>query len=331
MDLKRMQMLVGLKLSKDTKLVFLMSSIPIVIVHIGDSYYLKDVVEVNAKRNTVYFIGNEANAYLGQISNVTHVSYKEFEDTNIQRMKDHFLELEKGIQTKVLNLVNEGYACTNNGTYQFLCFARVYFVKKLMEKYNLDLVFHVDSDCFLLEPTLDLANTMGRRLAYGIEHVHNNIHMVGSIHNAFLTKKFCDAFLQLYDDIYVNGTKRYLLTHKIMCIQNKIGGGKLCDMNLYYILWQQKLLDILDMTQPFFYKGELCVFDHCLGNATGFEGGQTYETIKDDFGTIKKLRIDNGNVYQKTTKGKEIRLLSLHFNGQDKQRILQFRKLLTFP
>ena len=303
-------------------------SIPLVIVHIGDSYYLRDVVEVNAQKNKVFFIGNDANAYLGQIPNVTHVNYKEFEDTNLQRMKDHFLELEKGLQTKQLSKVNPDYACTNNGTYQFLCFARVYFVKKLMEKLNVDLVFHVDSDCFLLEPTGDLAEAMGRRLAYGIEHVHNNIHMVGSIHNAFLTKKFCDAFLQLYDDIYVNGTKRKLLEHKVICIQNKIGGGKICDMNLYYILWQQKLLDMLDMTQPFFYKGELCVFDHCLGNATGFEGGQTYQTVKDDIGTLKKLRFSDKKVYQITTKGKEIRLLSIHFNGQDKQRIQTFRQFL---
>ena len=303
-------------------------SVPIVIVHIGDSYYLKDVVEFNAKRNTVFFVGNEANSYLGEIPNVTHISYKEFEDINIQRMKDHFLELEKGIQTKKLNIINPDYSCTNNGTYQFLCFARVYFVKKLMEKYNLELVFHIDSDCFLLEPTQDLADAMGRRLAYGIEHVHNNIHMVGSIHNAFLTKTFCDVFLQLYDDIYVTGTKRHFLQHKVMCIQNKIGGGKICDMNLYYILWQQKLLDILDMTQPFMYKGELCVFDHCIGNATGFEGGQTYETEQDNFGFLKKLRIANAKVYQKTTKGKEIRLLSLHFNGQYKQRIAKFRQVL---
>jgi hypothetical protein len=303
-------------------------SIPVVIVHIGDSYYLRDVVEVNAKQNSVFFIGDKANAYLGQIPHVTHVSYTEFEDTHLQRMKDHFLELEKGIQTKQLNTIHTDYACTNNGTYQFLCFARVYFVKKLMEKYNLDLVMHLDSDCFFLESTGDMADAMGRKLAYGIEPIHNNIHMVGSIHNAFLTQKFCNAFLQLYDDIYIHGTKRHLLSHKIMCIQNKIGGGKICDMNLYYILWQQKLLDILDMTQPFLYKGELCVFDHCIGNATGFEGGQTYQTIKDEFGFIKKLRFEGSKVYQITTKGKEIRLLTLHFNGQDKQRILKFRQQL---
>ena len=303
-------------------------SIPVVIVHIGESYYLKDVVEVNARRNPVLFVGDDANAYLGQIPNVTHVHYKTFQDTHLQRMQDHFLELEKGLQTKQLNVINEGFKCTNNGTYQFLCFARVYFVKKLMEQQKLDLVFHVDSDCFLLEKTDDLAEAMGKRLAYGIEHVHNNIHMVGSIHNAFLTMQFCDAFLQLYDDIYVTGTKRNLLEHKVMCIQNKIGGGKICDMNLYYILWQQKLLEILDMTQPFLYKGEMCVFDHCIGNRTGFDGGQTYQATRDEFGSIKKLRFQQGKVYQTTMKGKEIRLLSIHFNGTDKQRILGFRKLL---
>jgi hypothetical protein len=81
-------------------------SIPVVIVHIGDSYYLTDVVEVNAKRNSVYFVGDDANAYLGQIPNVTHIHYKTFQDTHLQRMQDHFLELEKGLQTKQLNVIN---------------------------------------------------------------------------------------------------------------------------------------------------------------------------------------------------------------------------------
>ena len=304
-------------------------SIPIVIVHIGDSYYLQDVVEVNAKKNKVFFIGNDANAYLGQIPNVTHVNYRIFQDDNLQQMKDHFLELERGPDTKILNTVNPDFACTNNGTYQFLCFARVYFVKKLMELHKLDLVFHLDSDCFLLENTDDLADTMGRRLAYGIEHIHNNIHMVGSIHNAFLTISFCDAFLQLYNDIFVTGTKRKFLEHKIMCIKTKLAGGYICDMNLYYILWQQKMLDILDMSQPFLYKGELCVFDHCIGNATGYEGGQTYQTTSDALGYIKLLWFEEGKVYQKTRSGKTIRLLSIHFNGGDKQRILTFRSLLN--
>lgn len=317
-----------MKLSKDIQKHFLGMSIPTVIVHIGDSYYLRDVVEVNAKRNKVFFIGCDANKYLGTLPNVTHIHYSGLLGTNLQGMQDHFLELELGMDTKQKNKVNADYACTNNGTYQFLCFARVYFVKKLMEQENLDLVFHLDSDCFLLEKTEELVETIGRRLAYGIEHIHNNIHMVGSIHNAFLTKEFCKTFLQLYDDIYDNGSKRHLLEHKIMCIKNKIGEGKICDMNLYYILWQQKLLDILDLTQPFTYKGETCVFDHCIGNSTGFEGGQTYQTTRDKFGSIKKLRFDEGKVYQTTKDGKEIRLLSIHFNSSDKQRIQTFRTLM---
>jgi hypothetical protein len=306
-----------------------MSQIPVVIVHIGDSYYLRDVVEYNAKQNKVICIGCEKNAYLATIPNVIHVNYKDLQDSYLNFMKSYFYELEKGIGTKQLNKINPDFACSNNGTYQFLCFARVYFVQQLMKREKLSLVMHLDSDCFLLEKTDDIAEVLGKRLAYGIEHIHNNIHMVGSIHNAFLTVEFCKTFLQLYEDIYVNGTKRNALAHKVMCIENKIGGGKICDMNLYYILWQQKLLELVDLTQPFLYKGELCVFDHCIGNATGFEGGQTYQTEKDDLGLIKKLQVVKGNVYQRTHSGKDIRLLSLHFNGQDKQRIATFKALLS--
>lgn len=304
-------------------------SIPIVIFHLGDSHYLKDVVEFNVRNAPVILIGNEKNAYIGSIPNARHIDYKELQDTYLDFLKSNFLELEKGLNTKQVNVVNADFAVTNIGTYEFLCFARVYFIKQLMERENLDLVCHLDSDAFLLEPTIDLADALGKRLAYGIEHIHNNIHMVGSIHNAFLTKEFCKVFLQLYEDVYVTGTKRKLLEHKVMCIQNKIGGGRICDMNFYYMLWQQKLLELVDLSQPFLYKGELSVFDHCLNNSTGFEGGQTYQTTRDELGPLKKLFLKQGKVYQTTKSGKEIRLLSLHFNSQDKHRIARFKQLLT--
>lgn len=73
---------------------------------------------------------------------------------------------------------------------------------------------------------------------------------------------------------------------------------------------------------------ELCVFDHCIGNATGFEGGATYKFTKDEKGNLKVLSFEGGKVYQETMSGKKIRLLSIHFNGQDKQRIAHFRQLI---
>lgn len=302
--------------------------VPVVIVHIGDSSYLRDVVEMNAKKNPVVFIGCEKNAYLGSIPNVTHISYKTLQTEELETMKAHFYELEKGIDTTQLNTIHSDFACTNNGTYQFLCFARVYFLKRYMETSGCSLLLHADSDCVILESAEELATALGRQIAFPLEQIHDGIHMVGSIHNAFLTPTFCTAFLQLYDDIYRTGTKRHLLQTKVAAIQQGVRFGYICDMNLYYLLWQEKLVDFVDLNTPFSFRGEPCVFDHCLGNPTGFEGASTYTMIPGELGKQKRLVFTRSNVYAFTNKGLKVRLLSVHFNAQYKQLISQFRLLL---
>jgi hypothetical protein len=306
-----------------------MARVPVVIVHIGDSYYLRDIVEMNASKNPVIFVGCEKNAYLGEIPNVKHICYKTLEDSFCQFMREHFLELEKGYDTTVLNHIDPEYKCVNNGTYQFLCFLRVYYVKKILEQEKLEFVFHVDSDCILLENTNTLATEIGNRLAYSIEHIHDNIHMVGSIHNALLNVSFCNRFLELYTDIYANKSKRHLLREKIDTIASGKVPGNICDMNLYYLLWKENLVEMFDLTQPFFMNGEMCVFDHNIHNASGFFGANTYKMTQDSLSGVKVLYFEDGKIYQETIDGRKIRLLSIHFNDCAKKRISSFRSLLS--
>ena len=303
-------------------------TIPLVIVHIGDSYYLRDVVEFNAKKNRIIFIGCEKNSYLGEIVNVQHIHYKDLSDDYLTFMKENYYELEQGIDTKKLNEVNADFSCTNNGTYQFLCYARVYFVKRLMELYNLSYVMHIDSDCFILESADELAEALNKKISFGIEHIHNTIHLVGTIHNSFLTIEFCVEFLKLYEDIFANGSKRDLLGKKIECIQNQTHPGYICDMNLYYLLLRENLVDCVDLSMPFKFNEEYCVFDHCISNPTGFNGSQTYKLMNTEYGAKKKLLIKNKKIYIVTVENEIIRLVSIHFNAENKKLIKTFRELL---
>lgn len=303
-----------------------MMQVPVVIVHIGDSYYLKNVVEVNASKNPVIFVGCEKNAYLAQIPNVKHVHYKTLEDSYVTFLKGHFYELEKGYDTTVLNSIDPDYRCINNGTYQFLCFLRIYYVKRILELENIEFVMHLDSDCFMLENTNTLLEAIGNRVALNIEHIHDDIHLVASVHNSFLNKEFCDQFFKLYEDVYDNKSKGHLIKKKVDAISSGRAGGYICDMNFYYILWKEKLVEMFDLSQPFLYENEFCVMDHNIYNPTGFYGSNTYKMSNGS----KLFTFENCKVYQESIDGRKIRLLSMHFNASAKQQIETYRKRL-FP
>lgn len=306
-----------------------MARIPVVIVHIGDSYYLRDIVEMNASKNPVILVGCKKNAYLGQIPNVKHIHHDLLQDEYSVFMRKNYIKLEKGFDSTELEEVDTQFESLNDSTIRFLWILRVYYVKKILEQEKLEFVFHVDSDCVLLENTNTLADTVGNRLAYSIEHIHNNTHMVGSIHNALLNLAFCDAFLELYTNIYVNKSKRHLLQEKIDGISSGRLAGNICDMNLYYLLWKEKLLEVFDFTQPFFMNGEFCVLDHNIHNPSGFTGPNTYKMTQDSLSSVKVLYFENKHIYQETVDGRKIRLLSIHFNDSAKKRISFFRNLLS--
>lgn len=305
-----------------------MANIPIVIVHIGDSYYLRDIVEVNASKNPVIFVGCENNAYLGQIPNVNHMHFRSLQDPYVDFMREHYVKIDKGYDCTDLEEVDKDFKNLNDSTIRFLWILRVFFVKKILEREKLDMVFHLDSDCVLLESTNTLAEAIGNRLAYTIENIHNNTHMVGSIHNSLLDLKFCNALLKMYEDIYVNKNKRHLLKDKIEGIASGKFPGNICDMNLYYLLWQQKLVELFDLTQPFVMDGELCVFDHNIYNPSGFSGAITYRMKPDHIGWMKVFTFERGNIYQESMNGQKVRLVSLHFNADAKKRVPWFRQQL---
>ena len=247
--------------------------LPVVIVHTGNQLYLQKCIELNSLYNKVYLLGDDTNKE-------THTEFTHIDS----------LQTNEVIEFKSC-FVNYS---TNPSTYELNCFLRVFYIREFMRQKGFESVFHLDSDCILLEKLSDIFPETTDLVAYSLQTNQALNHMVGSIHNGLLTMKFCDLFIQLCFDIY---------------------GGGICDMTLYYLLNSEGILrSINDLNQPRMLYGEKCVFDHQLSSSYGFLGNNTY-VVKDG---KKELIEENNKTYVKTVTGEKIRLLSLHYQGKHK-------------
>jgi len=283
--------------------------VPIVILHIGNQPYFKNCVILNAKHNPVIVIGDESNKDVTMIKNVEHVPIDSLNSPELDLFKKHFVNYSK-----------------NNANYEYLCFARVFYVGELMKQRGLDSIFHTDSDCIVLSPLDPIITTIRRThtVAYSLEQNANPYHMVGSIHNALLTPEFCDKFIRLCSDIYINKTKLALIEPKIRFHREKGVPGGICDMTLYYLLAKEKLLDVLDLNQLLLVEGTPAAFDHTVFCASGYTGEQTYVLRPNTMKQIEKSGDQHLFVVQGS--GQHVRALSLHFQGHSKPHMFAIYK-----
>jgi hypothetical protein len=150
--------------------------------------------------------------------------------------------------------------------------------------------------------------------------------MTACIHNSLLTTTFCDVFIQLCKDIYQNKSKFILIHDKALWHQNTGTPGGICDMTLYYLMVQYNLVKhVADLNDTRIYKNELCVFDHNSAVEYGFLGENTFQ-IQNDF---KKIMRQGKHYYALLHNNQPIRLLSIHFQGNNK-RLLETIDVNTF-
>jgi len=311
-----------------------MLPIPLVIVHFGYKPYLEDIIRFNSKKNKIILIGDNDNAHLGSVKNVQHILYFELVTENLIFFKNNFYDINKNIFSTTKIRVDNNLRCdTTFGVsceYDFLWHARVFLIHEYMIKYNIPLIFHTDSDCAIFEPidTLYSILPQGTQTAYSIEHIHNNIHMVGSIHASFLTLQFCEEYKKLLFAIYIERTKIHLLETKINAQQNG-APGFICDMSLYYCLWKEGSLPIFDLNTYIYINNEICTFDHALADPLGLSGKESFKMEHKENVLIKKLQFKNNAYYAETENGNFIRLLSIHFNCNTKPFIKEFLENIT--
>jgi hypothetical protein len=282
--------------------------IPVVIHHVASCpLYLKHCIEINAQKNKVYLIGDSKNNVFG--SNIVHVDIGTLESREAAVFKKYF----------------KNYS-TNDAYREYLCFERFFILREFMTKHGFDKIAYVDSDCVLLENISEVAATLPCALSMQTR-VDNPMHMVSCIHNSILTVEFCNVFIRLCKDIYINQSKLHLIHEKRNWHAKTGSAGGVCDMTLCYLITRDKMIDgLVDTNEPMEYLGETCVFDHHIGIPYGFEGENTY--VMDNMNT-KQLMKSGGKYYARTHSGKTVRLLSMHFSG-GKKRILESIDPKTF-
>ena len=290
------------------------NQIPIVIHHEGgDQEYFQNSVKFNASRNPVIVIGDDSNkhCFTQEKERVEHVHVSSLRTEEIQ-------EFEKCY-------TNYSF---ENSQFELKCFLRAFYLKELIRQKGLKKVFYVDSDCVILENVDALFMKLENiEEAYSIQKYmqrQNKHHKVGCIHNALLTETMCDDFVKLCFSIYKTKEKAYLIEDKWEFHQSQQSGG-ICDMTLWFLLLQHRNKDstpVTDLNDVVRYQGEDCVFDHNVNDAYGYAGPNTFmmgpnEDIS-SWGESKVVRKKKNKYYVMTQDGRELRLLSIHYQGHAK-------------
>jgi len=273
-------------------------NISIVIIHTGYQDYLKHNLEITGINNHIYLIGDQSIKYLEQINNVTFINIEKYRNLDlIKKCKAHF----------------KNYS-SNSLEFEWLCFERVFILKHFLINYKLNKIFHIDSDNILL---MNINNyEFQKEIAYCLNKNFHKFRMSHSIHSGLLNINFCDKFIELYQDIYINKTKLYLIQDKINYHidnnSNKFINGGICDMTLYYLLVKEKILDVQNLIQPI--NG--MVFITNINNGEGYDYQDQYlisdNKIKLNFNNNKYISIYD------IIKNKNYNTVNIHFQGSSK-------------
>lgn len=273
------------------------NNIPVVIIHTGFRDYLKMNLEISSQYNSIYIIGDNTLKVLGDITNVTYIDINKYRNNeDIQKLSKMFINMS-----------------SNNGNLEYVCFERIFILKYFLQENNIERIFHMDSDNILL---YNINNyNFQKDVAYCLARNYHKHRMSNSIHVGLLNKTFCDVFIQLYKDIYDNKSKFHLIQDKINYHKQSNGkfqGGGICDMTLYYIIANEKLIDVQNLLEP----NNGTVFINNFNNGEGYNSKEQYKT-NNNMLEIKFAK--NGAYIQDIIENKEYKIMNIHFQGPAKR------------
>ena len=281
-------------------------NIPVVIIHQTYKEYLKINLEITGKNNKIILIGDDQVKHLSELNNVT------------------FIDIKKYNNIPLINECRKSFVnySSNDSTFEWACFERVFILKYFMEEYNIESIFHIDSDNILLFNINDYP--FEKNIAYCMNTNFHEYRMSNSIHVGLLNKNFCNKFIELYQDIYINKSKFNLVEGKINYHRNENGkyvGGGICDMTLYYILANKNIIDVENLIIP---KNNI-VFINNINNGEGYESKQQYTTKNN----IIDIKFNKNNCFiNDIINQKELKIFNIHFQGNAK--ILLNEQLKTY-
>ncbi len=275
-----------------------------VVIHKGYQPYLKYNLEITSKNNNVYLIGDSSLKFLEKIrKNITFIDIKNYEeDDKLNYYKNNFINYS-----------------TNSFDFEWFCFARMFILNNFLKEFNLNQIFHIDSDNILLTDINNLHFT--NENAFMIPHNQEEYRMSASIHSGLINKSFCHEFSVLFEDLYINKNKFDLIEDKINHHKkNNIAGG-ICDMTLYYILYNENLVNPQNLFEPLnTLNNEEMIFINRLDSSEGPNSLESFK-LKDE-----KLQIYKGNSVFDVIKNKKIKICNIHYQGGSKRFLNRFTK-----
>ncbi len=276
-----------------------------VFIHKGYQPYLKYNLKITSKYNNVYLIGDDSLKPLANISNnIKFVNITRFENSNQIR---YFYQNFKNYSS-------------NSFEFEWFCFARIFILNEFMKEYKLERIFYSDSDNILLKNVNNLC--FNEEIAYIIPKQEDKHRMSASIHSSLINSEFCNEFTKLFQGIYIDKTKFQLIEDKIKYHNEKNVAGGICDMTLYFLLFNEGKLKIQNLLIPFSDKsGNEIVFMNQINTGEGYKANKNYEMKR------KKLKIYSNGYIRNIMDDKKIAIGNIHFQGASKKNLNRFTKL----
>lgn len=263
--------------------------IPVVIIHLNNSFYLDAIIERSIQSNNiVYLLSNITPKYQHNNFNVINIDDLMSEDN--KKFSSIYQHLHVGPKD-----------------YELFCFQRWFILKEFIKKYGMDTVFHIDSDVLLFK---DVSQEWNKYDQYTMTVTHGC-----SGATSFMTKEGLEKFTQMLIKVYKDKSYYFntLVSKFETMLKFNIMGG-VCDMTLLELFKNNH-----DLGGGFGRVGEMMqIIDNSTYDHNINVSDSDYAIEKN----IKKIEFINNQICVYNTRlNRYVSFNALHCQGAAKQYI----------
>ena len=181
-------------------------NIPLILIHYGDSFYLKYVIgcfKLTNPTKTIIFLGDEKNAYLADYG-VTHINLNKYVKCETVKLFNEKFQLIAG--------VNHNYG-KNNGTDYWVrfVFMRWFIIYECVKELGIEQFWTFDSDNMIVT---DLSSSENDMFEYDCTTQCNGTCMNGFVNGLSIVKGYIDKIIELFnDEHFLNKQKKDMIKY----------------------------------------------------------------------------------------------------------------------